>query len=326
MKSVGAGLLALVALLAAAAPVLSPNDPGTPFGDRAYAPPTTVHVRDLHGWRAPFIYRQVLVDRVGRRYAEDRTSSVRLRWLAGGRLVSVNPDEGPLLLAGADALGRDTFSRVAYGARLSLGVTMLGATGALLIGALVGGLAGVLGGMFETALMAIADFLLVLPAVYLLLVLRAMLPISLGWAAVFSLMAALFAAAGWPRVARGVRGIVATERVREYAYAARAIGAGPWRLMGHLVPAASGFLLVEFVLLVPAMLIAEATLSYLGVGFSDARPSWGTMLQDAGNVTILPSAPWLLTPAGLVFVVVLALQIVVGPRDTRTLFTAASRS
>jgi peptide/nickel transport system permease protein len=326
MRPLGAGLLALVALLATAAPVLAPNDPGTPFLNRTYAPPTAVHIGDASGWHAPFIYRQILVDRVGRRYAEDRSSLVRLRWLTGGRLVSVDPDDGPLLLAGADALGRDTFSRVAYGARLSLGVTLLGATGALVLGALVGGLAGVVGGALETALMAVADFMLVLPAVYLLLVLRAMLPISLGWAAVFSLMAGLFAAAGWPRVARGVRGIVATERVREYAHAARAIGAGPWRLMGHLLPAASGFLLVEFVLLVPAMLVAEATLSFLGVGFPDARPSWGTLLQDAGNVTLLPSMPWLLAPAGLVFLVVLALQIVVGPRATRTLFTAASRS
>jgi peptide/nickel transport system permease protein len=231
-----------------------------------------------------------------------------------------------MLVLGADPLGRDIFSRLVYGARLSLGVTGLGAAGALAIGAAVGALAGVAGGLLEAVLMGIADFMLVLPAVYLLLVLRAVMPLSLEWTTVFVLMAVLFAAAGWPRVARGVRGIVATERTRDYAQAARAIGAGPIRLAGHLLPAASGFLVVELVLLVPAMLVAEATLSYLGLGFPAERPSWGTMLQDAANVQLLRDTPWLIAPAALLFVVVLGLQLVLGPRRERTMLTAASRS
>jgi peptide/nickel transport system permease protein len=174
--------------------------------------------------------------------------------------------------------------------------------------------------------MGIADFMLVLPAVYLLLVLRSVMPLSLGWTTIFVLMAVIFAAAGWPRVARGVRGIVATERTRDYAQAARAIGAGPLRLAGHVLPAASGFLIVELVLLVPAMLVAEATLSYLGVGFQPDRPSWGTMLQDTTNVQLLADTPWLLAPAALLFVVVLGLQLVLGARSERTMLRASSRS
>jgi len=145
-------------------------------------------------------------------------------------------------------------------------------------------------------------------------------------ATVFSLMAVLFAAAGWPGVARGVRGIVVTERARDYAQAARAIGAGPIRLVRHVLPAAKGFLAVELVLLVPAMLISETTLSFLGLGFPVDRPSWGTMLQGAGNVALLPDAPWLLAPAVMLFVVVLGLQLVLGPRAERTTLTVASRS
>lgn len=267
MTRVGALLLGLVAFFALAAPVVAPDDPATPFRDRAYAPPTRVHLADAHGWHAPFIYRQVLVDRVMRRYVEDTSARAEIQWWHGGRLMSVDPQAGPLLLLGADALGRDVFSALAYGARLSLGVTLLGACGALLVGAVIGALAGVAGGVLETALMWLADVMLVLPAIYLLLVARTAMKLSIDVATVFSLMTALFAAAGWPTVARGVRGIVATERARDYAQAARAIGAGPIRLVRHMLPAAKGFLAVELVLLVPAMLVAEATLSFLGLGF-----------------------------------------------------------
>jgi len=326
MTRAGVIVLAAIALFAAAAPILAPNDPATPFVDRGYAPPTHVHVSDTSGWHAPFIYRQVLVDRVDRRYVEDTSTRFPIQWWRGGRLMSVDLAGGPLLLLGADAIGRDVFSGLAYGARLSLGVTLVGAVGALLVGAVVGALAGLAGGFLESSLMWLADFMLVLPPIYLLLVVRAKMPLSLDVAPVFTLMAVLFAAAGWPVVARGVRGIVATERARDYTQAARAIGAGPIRLIRHVLPAAKGFLAVELVLLVPAMLIAEATLSFLGLGFPADRPSWGTMLQGAGNVPLLPEAPWLLAPAVMLFVVVLGLQLVLGPRAERTALTVASRS
>jgi peptide/nickel transport system permease protein len=106
-----------------------------------------------------------------------------------------------------------------------------------------------------------------------------------------------------------VRAIVKSERAREYAEAARAAGAGPWRLVRHLLPAAKGFLAVEIVLLVPALLVAEATISYLGLGFVDAQASWGTMMQDAANGPVLAEAPWMLAPAIAVFIVVLAAQL-----------------
>jgi len=322
MRRVGRWMLGVVAALALGAPVLAPNDPTTPFANRSYAPPTWIHLHDDTGWHAPFIRRQVIIDRLMSQYAEDPASRLPIRWFAGGRLVSVAEPDGPLLVAGADALGRDVWSRLVHGARRSLGVTLVGAIGALAIGALIGALAGATGGLLDSALMGVADFMLVLPAVYLVLVLRAALPLSLDTTTVFLLMAGLFAAAGWPRVARGVRGIVATERTRDYAQAARALGAGRWRLVRHLLPAANGFLAVELVLLVPAMLVTEVTLSFLGLGFPVASPSWGTMLQDAADVRLLAGAPWLMAPAALLFLVVLGLQFVAGPRAERSLLTS----
>lgn len=307
---VGTTLLAVVGALALFATVIAPNDPDEQFQDRAYAPPMRVRFWEAGGPRAPFVYQQVLDDRLRRRYRDETGARAALSWFSGGRLVSIDRANGPLLLLGGDALGRDVFSRVVHGARLSLGVTLLGVLGALAIGALVGGLAGSSGGATEGALMLLADFVLVLPGAYLVLVLRGVLPAVLSVGEVFALMAALFALAAWPHAARGVRAIVATERARDYAEASRAAGAGRLRLAVGLMPAARGFLAVEVALLVPALLVAEATVSYLGLGFPQPTASWGTLLQEAANVRILSEAPWLLAPAAALFVVVLAVQLV----------------
>lgn len=307
----GATLLIALGGLAILAPFIAPNDPNTQFSDKAYAPPMRVRVIDRDGVRAPFVFQQVLEDRLARRYRDSSETPLTLTWLSDGRLVSLDPDHGPLLLLGADALGRDLFSRLVYGARLSFAIAVLGVAGALVLGALVGGLAGSAGGGVESSLMFVADFFLVLPGAYLVLVLRGALPLSLSTTQVFVLMAVLFAIAAWPHAARGVRAIVATERQREYAMAARAAGAGPVRLMLHLLPSARSFLGVELMLLIPALLIGEATVSYLGLGFPVRTPSLGTMLQDAANVSVMRDAPWLLAPAATLFLVVLAVQLVV---------------
>jgi len=311
-RRAGVGLLGFVAVAALCAPVLAPNPPDVPFPDRAYAPPMHVHVLAAGGLHAPFIFAQTLHDRLMREYRDDASVRHTLHWFSRGRLVSLGDDDGPLLLLGADALGRDVFARLLYGARVSLGVAALGVAGALARGTAAGGLAGSLGGAVDLALMWMADLVVVLPGAYLVLVLRGALPLRLSTGAVFWLMAALFAASAWPHVARGVRAIVAAERARDYAEAARAAGAGPLRLIGHLLPAARGFLGVETVLLLPSLLVAEATISVLGLGFPGPSPSWGGMLQEATNVSVLAGAPWLLAPAAALCVVALAVHLAAG--------------
>ena len=172
--------------------------------------------------------------------------------------------------------------------------------------------------------MLVADFIVVLPGAYLVLVLRGLLPIVLEPDTVFVLMTGLFAVSAWPHVARGVRAIVAAERTRDYAEAARASGAGPLRVAWHLLPAARGFLAVQIVLLVPALLVAEATVSYFGLGFVEPTASWGTMLQDAGNVALMADTPWLLAPAVAIFVVVLSLNLLSGARAEHALFAESA--
>jgi peptide/nickel transport system permease protein len=302
--------LAALLVLIVTAPHLAPNDPEQQFADRNYAPPMLLHVWDGTGVRAPFVYPQALVDRTRRQYRDRLDVPTTVAWFANGRIASTDTTHGPLLLLGGDALGRDVFSRLVHGARLSLGVALAGVLLAVLIGAAIGAVAGASGGVAERVLMLAADFVIVLPGAYLVLVLRGILPPVLSTTEIFALMTVLFAFAAWPYAARGVRAIVAVERHRDYVEAARAAGAGRWRLARHVLPAARGFLAVQIGLLLPALLVAEATLSYLGFGFPERVPSWGTMLQDAASVRVMSEAPWLLAPAVALFLVVLTVQAV----------------
>jgi peptide/nickel transport system permease protein len=317
----GGALLLAIGVATLLAPWLAPNDPERIFEDRAYAPPTRVHLRDEHGFRAPFIYRRRLVDRLAKAYEEDRASAIPLRFLSGGRLISVD-GETPLLLLGADDLGRDVFARLVHGARLSIGVAVAGVIGAIVIGAGIGAIAGSVGGWLESILMFLADYLIVLPGAYLVLVLRGVLPEVLSTAELFAIMSALFALAAWPPVARGVRAVVAGERHREYAEAARSIGVGSLRLARQLLPAAHGFVAVQVMLLVPALVLAEVTISFLGLGFR-TDVSWGSMLSSAGSIPVMRDAPWMLAPAAALFLLTLGCQLLAGTRGSASVLQLA---
>src|SRR5258707_1137102 len=160
--------------------------------------------------------------------------------------------------------------------------------------------------------MRATDFVMVLPAMYVALALRAVLPLVLSAQEVFWLLAAIFAILGAPFIARGVRSIVRTERRLEYAVAAEALGANAVRLLlRHLLPATRGFVAVQITLLVPAFIVAEATLSYVGLGFPEPVASWGTMLHEAStNIRVFADFPWLLSPAAAMFLVVLGVNLV----------------
>jgi peptide/nickel transport system permease protein len=313
IREFGVALVAIALLAAAAAPIAAPHPPDAHFPGLLNAPPTVVHVSDLDGrWHAPFIHRWRLVNQLEQRYEEDRTTSVPLAWFSGGRLVrSSNDETAPLLLLGADSFGRDVFTRLIFGARTSLALAVLAALGAMLIGVAMGGIAGFAGGAVDDILMRSTDFVMVLPTIYVALALRSVLPLVLTPGEVFALLTAIFAVVGAPFVARGVRAIVRTERRLEYAAAAVALGASDARLLiRHLLPASRGFIAVQMTLLVPAFIIAEATLSYVGLGFPDPVASWGTMLHDASNNTrVFADFPWLLSPAAAMFLVVLGINL-----------------
>jgi peptide/nickel transport system permease protein len=284
------------------------------------APPTAPRIRDDDGrWHRPFIYRWTLVNQLEQRYVEDRSARVPLTWFSQRRLVqSADDGRAPLLLLGADSYGRDVFSRLLFGSRISLGLAVAAAFGALLLGGSIGALAGYAGGATDEVLMRASDFVLVLPAMYVALALRSILPLVLGPPIVFLLLAGIFAVVGAPFFARGVRAIVRAERRQDYSAAATSLGASDARVLArHLLPAARGFIVVQLTMLVPAFIVAEATLSYVGLGFPDPTPTWGTMLHDASNVRVFADFPWLLTPAAAMFMVVLALNLVLERTDVK---------
>ena len=310
-------LVLLVIVAAIAAPLLAAHDPGQRFDDRSFAPPMPVRITGPDGgWRAPFVYPVRLVDRLERRYEEDRTHPVALAWFSDGVLLRASDEQyGPWLPLGGDSSGRDVFARVLYGARVSLAVALIATLGALLIGVAVGGFAGAMGGLADEALMRLSEFVLVLPSMYVVLSLRAALPLVLTAGQVFLLIAGILAAVGWPIVSRGVRAIVAAEAQRDYAQAARALGMGQVRLLvRHLLPATTGFLATQATLLAAGFILAEATLSYIGLGFPDPAVSWGSMLLDAANVAAIADAPWTLAPAAAIFVLVLGINLVTQTR------------
>jgi len=297
-----AWLLGILTALALLAPGLAPYDPGASFRGYRHAPP--MPPRLTRGLRVHPLRLESLLEE---RFREDRSRLVPLPW-------SADRTE-PVFLLGADSSGRDVLSRVLVGTRTSLGIGLVSVLGATLLGSLLGAWAGAAGGRTDDLVMRAADFVLVLPALYVVLVLRAALPLVLPPAAIFALMAGIFVAVGWPVVARGVRGIVARERDREYVLAARSLGAGRARvLLRHLLPACLGHVAVQASLLLPAFVLAEAALSYVGLGFPDTTPSWGTMLHDAADVNELTRFPWVLAPAVAIIAVTLATNLALQPR------------
>jgi len=299
-------LVAVLVAVAVAGPLLAPYGPVTRFEDHLHAPPMPVHV-DGHGvYTVPLR----LVDRLEQTFAADPGQRAGLPW--------TTPEATPVQLLGADRLGRDVLSRTLHGARASLVLALVATAGTLLLGALLGSWAGLAGGLVERLVLKAGDVLMVLPVLYVVVALRSALPLVLPLPAIVGALAAIFVLLGWPRIARGVWAIVRAEARQEHVLAATALGASRWRVMTrHLLPACHGYLAVQTALLVPMFVLAEATLSYVGLGFPDGVPSWGTALSDAATISAMTRAPWTLAPAVAMFLVVLVTNVLLEPGRER---------
>src|SRR6202007_1625417 len=207
-------------------------------------------------------------------------------------------DKFPVRLLGSDAYGRDLFSRILYGGQVSLLAGFLGTALALLMGLAIGAAAGCFGGWRDEVLMRVAELFLALPWLYLLFALRAFLPLSVSPLQAFFLVIAVIGAVGWARPARLVRGVVLSAKERDFVRAARGFGAtNGYLLRRHILPETSGVLLTQAAILVPQFVLAEMTLSFLGLGIPEPVPSWGNLLASLQHYNVLVSYWWMYLPA-----------------------------
>jgi len=305
-------LLILLALAGILAPWIAPYSPAQEHREEPYHPPTRIHLfgEDGRFEGRPFVYRtRMHFDADYRRvYEEDFSQKYFIR-LGRGRILSV-PEPGRLHWFGTDSRGRDLFSRILYGARVSMSVGFAGALLATLLGLIVGVLAGYYGGLADEVLMRLAEFFIMIPGFYFLLALRSALPPETDSVTVYFLIVGVLSLIGWGGVARVVRGMTLSVRQNDFVTAARVLGRSDLQILTqHVVPHLAGYLRVVISVSVPSYILAESALSVLGLGIQEPAVSWGNLLSEAISVAHLELHPWVLWPGFFIFMTAFSCNI-----------------
>jgi len=288
----------------------------------AFAPPTRLHFFDAQGrfHARPFAYGLKNDPTTSSTYEADRTKSYPLRFFVTGssykmagvfesrvHFFGVEEEDGRVFLLGTDAYGRDQFSRFLYGGQISLLAGLLAAILSLLLGVAVGAIAGFYGGWLDELLMRGGELFLALPWLYLLLAVRAVLPLRISEWQVFLLLVAVIGLIGWARPARLIRGVALSAKERNFVLAARGFGASDaYLLQRHVLPQTTGVVLTQMSLLIPQYVLAEVTLTFLGLGVGEPMPSWGSLLSSLQQYYVLSSYWWMVLPALLLVPLFLA--------------------
>ena len=303
------GLLAGVHGVVLLAGFFAPYDPTVQDRARPFAPPTRLHLVDASGQLhlRPFVYRTF--EREIGVFEEDRSRPYPLRFLVpsapyrvAGLLVLHHrffgvEEPARLFLLGTDGYGRDQLSRLLHGGQISLVAGLLAAGLSLGAGLVLGSVAGFFGRGLDALIMRGAELFLALPWLYLLFAVRAVLPLHITPGQAFLLLVVVIGLVDWARPARLVRGVVLSARERDYVRAARGFGASDlYLLRRHVVPQTFGVLLTQAALLIPQYILAEVTLSFLGLGVSEPASSWGNMLGALQQYHVLASYWWMWVP------------------------------
>lgn len=260
---------------------------------------------------------------------ETATESGREKGGAETSSASRNP---PMLyLLGADHLGRDVFSRLCYGSRVSLTIGIVAVLISFSIGMLLGGISGYFSGTTDVVLQRLCEMMMMVPGFYLLLALRSSFDAArLSSTQIYFAVVVILSFIGWAGMARTVRGMVLGVSRNEYVLAARALGGSNLRvILRHVLPSTLSYAIVTATLAIPAGMLGESGLSFLGLGIQDPEASWGNMLQQTMNIVNIRYYPWLLAPGVMIFISVVAFQFLGdGLRDAfdpRTIVRAAGR-
>ena len=299
------------------------------FSDRsmAYVPPSKIFVIDENGHLSrPYTYnykREFDPVNLRIKYKFDRSQKHYIKFFAKGEpykflglipmkrhLVTTDRD-GRLFLLGTDINGRDVFSRLLFGGRISMTIGFLALFVLFPIGLLYGGIAGYFGGKTDMLMMRFAEAIMCIPSFYLLIILASILPSGMTSIQRFMLIVIILALIGWAGFARVVRGMVLSVKNQEYVQAARSIGASRLGIIiKHILPQTTSYVIVAMTLSVPGYILSESGLSFLGLGIQQPDASWGNMLKEAQEYTNILYRPWLLTPGFLIFVAVLSFNLI----------------
>ncbi|MGK6317255.1 ABC transporter permease [Neorhizobium sp. DT-125] len=215
----------------------------------------------------------------------------------------LNPND-PMYLLGTDRLGRDVFSRLIYGTRVSMSIGLVGVAMSLVLGVVFGSISGFYGGWIDTLIQRIIEVVSAMPTIPLWLGLAAAIPLTWSPVNVYFVITIIVSLLGWTSLAREVRGRFLALRSEDFVTAARLDGSSEVRLIfRHILPSLTSHILAVVTLAVPTMIVAETSLSFLGIGLKPPVVSWGVLLQDAQNIRAVATAPWLLIWPSLAVVV-----------------------
>jgi peptide/nickel transport system permease protein len=301
---------------------LAPYNSESRHTDFIRAPPQAVHLFHEGRFVGPFVYGYTFrldMDRLKRDYDTDTSKVYPLRFFCRGDIYSfwgliesdrhlVCPAEGGIFfLAGTDRLGRDVLSRLIYGARISLTIGLVGITISFLIGIVIGGLAGYYGGTFDLLTQRVIEIVQSLPHIPIWLALAAIMPATWSPVLIYFGITMILGLMDWTGLARAVRSKLLALREEDYVLAAHLMGARAPRVIGrHLIPGFMSHLIAKATITIPAMILGETALSFLGLGLRPPITSWGVMLNEAQNINVVALYPWLMLPVVPVILVILA--------------------